>query len=162
MTSITAFNARARQELRRCLKGKTPWNRERDLSRAAERFRQKKGWRGEIPEVSVSWATALAEIASDQPVHKQRGRRPGTFHYPERPYVDRAYMDLIRIAARHGRPDWIAELFSRGSTNRPSRGRRLVTTHALRIAEAEGVHLSKLKVAVLVRKRAAFWIDGVI
>lgn len=157
MSDITDYNNRARQELRRRLKGKTPWNRQRDIRRLANLFRSDKSWCFEIPEAAAGWVAALDELKDEQPVNVRKGRLPGTTKEPEMPYTDRAYAKLIALAFRVGRRDWALELFKGGGKNRPSRGRALIAETARSLAEKDGIHLDSKKLAEQIRKRAKFW-----
>ena len=46
------YAVRAVEELRRCLAGKTPWLRKRNLTNEARRFQNLKAWRAEIPALA--------------------------------------------------------------------------------------------------------------
>lgn len=162
MSRISEYHDRAEQELERCLRGKSAWNRQRDLRRAAERFRGLKGWRGQIPVAAGPWAIALEKLAADQKAGRRPGRPSGTTKRPERLYIKRAYARLIATAYRFERPDWAAELFVGGGGNRPSQGRALVAAYARSLALQDRVTLDSKKLTEQIRKGARFWSNGLI
>lgn len=147
-----AFAKRLAEELRKRMRG-VPSRRWRDLEREANHLQRLKDWRGASPELAWYFEIAVRALAAEQPQWTSSGPKLGSTRTNDlRPYVNKAYAELVALALSRRRADWVVELFKRGSVNRPSRGKALVAQRALALALEDGKEPSRSEISAQIHE----------
>lgn len=152
------YNDKALKEMRVALVGpgghKVPANRERDLSRLARRFENKRDWRGEIPKLAAIWAKVIFERASSEKRKKQKGRPRGILTWREREFADTAVAEVWAI---HRLLKSFSEVSVLAAPNPRKRGltefREEVFLRAMALALEHKYHADRMRMIEEIRKR---------